>query len=71
MERHCIKFFVHLDLPNGEAPGIPKNDKVQQKIKKALTIVSASGLEEYGFSASDMDIADDNVVGFVLTHEDA
>lgn len=71
MERHFIEFFIRLDLPNGEAPGVPEGNTSKQKIKKALNAVMSGGLEEYGFTAVEMDLMEDTAVGIVLTHEDA
>ena len=71
MEKNILEVLVHIDIPDGEAPGIPIGDTSKNKIRKALNIVITPGLDEYGFTAVEMDMADDNLIGIVLTHEDA
>lgn len=71
MERHYSEFFVHINMPNGEAPGVPESDDTKTKIRKTMNIVISPALEEYGFTAEEIDMVDNNIIGIVLTHEDA
>lgn len=71
MQRKYESIYVYLDMPNGEAPGIAEEDKAGDKIKIAFTTLLEAGMATYGFTVSEMDVAEDEAVGIVLTHEDA
>jgi len=67
MEQHYISILVHLDLPNGEAPGIDAEDEALQKISKALDGILGDGASINNFTLSDMDMQGDEI-GYVLTY---
>ncbi len=71
MERHTVDVTVYVDMPGGSAPGIPVGNTAKQKIKKAIQIVFDAGLVPNKFSISAMDTVDNDVIGMVLTHDDA
>jgi len=71
MQRKHENIYVYLNMPNGETPTIDAADKPSEKIKAAITEILEAGADTYGFTVSEMDVAEDEAIGIVLTHEDA
>lgn len=72
MEKRYVNLMVYLDLPNGEVAGvIDAGDSPITKIEKALDAIFSAGAGTYGFTVSEMDVAEDEAAGIVLTHNNA